>query len=123
MRLVRSSLDSSPPASTVVLSAAYLYEAASHPGPRAVHSDWLVSYRGKSSLLDGVISLKPARLILTQFDYYRRFEPVLRDKPCGRAGPSGADQRRQECSAYPMPDERFTGTILPDSTHLGPPRK
>jgi len=62
----------------VVLSSAYLYEAARHPNVRAIHSDWLApaSRDEPNHDLAGLIKLKPAKLILTQFDYYRRYRNV-----------------------------------------------
>jgi hypothetical protein len=65
--------------STVVLSSAYLYEAARHDKIRWLHSDWLAPARrgGSSTDLESLINLKPCKIILTQFDYFRRFETVL----------------------------------------------
>jgi len=81
VRLVRASLAGLPPTSTITVSSAYLYEAVSHGRCRLVHADWMVSYRQKSDLIsnlvESVIALKPARLVLTQFDYYRRYEAVI----------------------------------------------
>jgi hypothetical protein len=64
---------------TVILSAAYLYAAANHTNLNLIHSDYVVRPRGKAteSDLTGLLALKPSRLVLTQFDYYRRYEAVL----------------------------------------------
>jgi len=79
--LVKTALASSPPNSIVVISSAYLYDAASDKSHRIVHADWLVSYRQQSDLVSSMvkqtIALKPSKLILTQFDYYRRYGMVL----------------------------------------------
>jgi hypothetical protein len=62
-----------------VLSSAYLYEAARHPAIRWVHSDWPTpAERGRPNRdLEGIVALKPEKVILTQFDYYRRYEELF----------------------------------------------
>ena len=79
LQRVRSELNGCGPGNTVVLSAAYLYEAARHKELRWVHSDWMepAQRHRPSADWEGLLALKPARLILTQFDYYRRYEPLL----------------------------------------------
>jgi hypothetical protein len=64
---------------TAILSSAFLYEGARHSDTRWIHSDWLKpAERGTATKeLEGLIDLKPAKIILTQFDYYRRYEAVL----------------------------------------------
>ncbi|HWY75542.1 MAG TPA: hypothetical protein VN281_07990 [Verrucomicrobiae bacterium] len=76
---VGKELENQPAGSTVVLSSAYLYEAASHKNVRWLHCDWLMQFgQGRAdSDLQGLRNLHPTELILTQFDYYRRFEGVL----------------------------------------------
>jgi hypothetical protein len=63
----------------VVMSSAFLYNAAKHKGINFIHSDWLEKAGGDSQASDlrGLFRLKPQKIILTQFDYYRRFEAVL----------------------------------------------
>jgi hypothetical protein len=81
VRRVRLELDNlkKPETGKVVLSAAYLYEAARHTEPRWFHSDWL----GKADPaepdadLERLMALKPEKLILTQYDFYRRYEAVI----------------------------------------------
>jgi hypothetical protein len=65
--------------STVVLSSAYLYEASRQDKIRWLHSDWIAPARrgGSSTDLDALLKLKPCKIVLTQFDYYRRFEAVM----------------------------------------------
>jgi hypothetical protein len=62
-----------------VLSSAYLYEAARHKELRWIHSDWMAPAprHRPSADWEGLLALRPARLILTQFDYYRRYQPLL----------------------------------------------
>ena len=66
---------------TMVLSAAFLYEAARHKDITWIHSDWPAKAQpGKASTdLAALLDLKPDKLILTQFDYYRRYEPVIEE--------------------------------------------
>jgi hypothetical protein len=79
IQLVRQQLDSTAPGSTVLLSSAYLYEGAHRSDLRWLHADWPGNAaHGESTREDdALIQLKPARLIVTQFDYYRRYEEVL----------------------------------------------
>jgi hypothetical protein len=86
LSIVQRETDSVPDARVVVYSSAFLYEAARHTNVNWIHSDWLGPIkRGETfSFPDAVIKLKPAKLILTQFDYYRRYDKVvaeLRAKP------------------------------------------
>ncbi|MDB6108556.1 MAG: hypothetical protein JWR69_306 [Pedosphaera sp.] len=77
---VRAELEKQPPNSPVVLSSAFLYEAARHTNVQSIHCDWLIDVRhgGQRSLdLEGLFNQKPVQLVLTQFDYYRRFQAVL----------------------------------------------
>jgi hypothetical protein len=81
IQLVRGELDKAPPDSKVVLSSAFLYEAARHRQVTAIHEDWVQpARRGQPEDFGGaLLRLRPAELILTQFDYYRRYQPVLED--------------------------------------------
>jgi hypothetical protein len=78
---VRHELENRPAGSCEVLSCAYLYEAARHTNVHSLHSDWLMPARhsGPNLDLEGLRKWKPAQLILTQFDYYRRYQPVLQE--------------------------------------------
>jgi len=76
-QIVEDELDRLPAGSTVVMSTAYLYNAQKHPGLRYIHEDWTHRTDAPSGNLNGdtvgVVKLKPAALILTQFDFYRHF--------------------------------------------------
>jgi hypothetical protein len=76
---IRTELDGCRAGSVTVLSSAYLYEAARHPAIRWVHSDWPTpAERGRPNRdLEGIVALKPEKVILTQFDYYRRYEELF----------------------------------------------
>jgi hypothetical protein len=69
--IVHNSLAQIPAGSTVVLSSAYLYGETGNSRIRAIHPDWIAPYRHKTDVVDCFVTLRPARLILTQFDYYR----------------------------------------------------
>ena len=62
-----------------VVSSAFLYSAGRHRDVRLIHSDYVI--RPRPGLVDGdltgLLTQKPSRLILTQFDYYRRYQPTL----------------------------------------------
>lgn len=81
MQHLRQELDATPSGSTVVASSAYLYEIARRDNLRWIHSDWPGETAGFHANWerDALIELKPAKLIITQFDYYRRYQRVLED--------------------------------------------
>ena len=70
-------LDALPAGVTVLVSSAYLYETAQRTNLTWIHSDWPNRAASHDGGFSAIEELKPVRLILTQFDYYRRFEPVL----------------------------------------------
>lgn len=74
---IRTTTDQLPAGTTVIASSAYLYELAKHDNLIPVHSDWAAvpGPEGWESRAFG--KLRPARIILTQFDYYRRFGAVV----------------------------------------------
>jgi hypothetical protein len=69
--IVRDSLGATPTGSTVIVSSAFLYEADAHNSLRVLHADWVAPYRRKAEYADCVAAIRPSRMILTQFDYYR----------------------------------------------------
>ncbi len=77
VRRARQAIIDSPRGSTIVLSAAYLYEANRHRQERSLHADWLASYRHPFNLAQRLTEVKPVTLVLTQFDWYRRYEPFI----------------------------------------------
>ena len=87
----------------VVLSAAYLYTAAGHTNLSLIHSDYLVRPRGAATAsdLDGLLALKPDKLLLTQFDYHRRYEPVIE---LLRRYPAAPEIHVKNCARVPAPD-------------------
>ncbi len=78
VQLVRQSLNELPPGATVAVSAGFLYEAVQHQELRVLHSDWLTPPDGGGvSRAEAVATLKPAKLILTQFDHYRLYGEAI----------------------------------------------
>jgi hypothetical protein len=86
---VNSELANPTPGYTVIMSSAFLYEAVKHKDINLIHCDWMEKAGGDSLVSDvkGLFKLKPQKMILTQYDYYRRFEAVLakaKDNPALR---------------------------------------
>lgn len=87
----------------VVLSSAYLYSALEFGVQHPIHSDWYYdrSKLAASSDVGGLERLRPTKLILTQFDYYRAFVPLL-DK--FRQAPGLVDIQVHDQAAFRTPD-------------------
>jgi hypothetical protein len=102
VELVQKQLDDTAPGSAVLLSSAYLYEGARHPGLRWIHADWpgkpahSTTWEG-----DALMKLKPAKLVITQFDYYRRYEVVLAHL---QAQPALVEIKLRNTAKIPSPD-------------------
>ena len=80
MTRLNSELDQTQAGQTVIVSAAYLYETAKRKNLRWVHSDWPEAPRAEANWeYHAFVKLKPARIIVTQFDYYRRFGRVIEE--------------------------------------------
>jgi hypothetical protein len=79
VHLVRQELQSANSRERVVLSGPYLYEGARHPEVQWLHADWLAKAQAGQPDFDrrALIATRPDKLILTQFDFYRRYQPVL----------------------------------------------
>ncbi len=65
----------------VFVSSAFLYSAQNLGVQRAIYTDWYFNHAAwtKDAERNGMIRFKPAKLVLTQFDYYRSFLPVVED--------------------------------------------
>lgn len=63
----------------VVVSSAFLYSALEFGVRHPVHSDWYFdrSSPAPDADFDGMVRLRPPKLVLNQFDYYRAFVPLL----------------------------------------------
>jgi hypothetical protein len=76
---IEDELSKLPPGSKVALSSAYLYDASKNTNLTLIHSDWLAKARAFPLITDlsALETVKPRELILTQFDYYRRYQIAL----------------------------------------------
>jgi len=76
---VAGELDSVPPHANVLLSSAYLYEADRHTNGNWIHEDYAPLREEGEDYPKALRRLHAARLVLTQYDYYRRYQRVLED--------------------------------------------
>lgn len=77
LAVVNRELDSVPAGGTVFVSAAYLYETAARTNLVWLHSDWASLANEGDWELRAIQERQPAKLLLTQFDYYRRYERIV----------------------------------------------
>ena len=99
---IRSELGSIPRGGTVVVSAAYLYETARHDEFRWIHSDWLHKLgTGQSGESQALLELKPTKILLTQFDYYRRYFWILAEV---QSHPDLVEVKIEQTTRIPSPD-------------------
>ncbi len=63
----------------VIISSPFLYGTIELGVQRPVHSDWYFdrTLTALSAGFDGFVRLRPAKLVLSQFDYHRAFLPML----------------------------------------------
>jgi hypothetical protein len=105
MRRVRTELDACGSGKTAVLSSAYLYEACQRKDLNWIHSDWMRECHPNQPIDDwpGLVRLKPSRLVLTQFDYYRRFLALVDQL---KAHPELAEFSVVNTARVPAPDSK-----------------
>jgi hypothetical protein len=70
---VRAEVDALPPGSTVIASSAYLYDLAGRTNLHLIHNDWPAAPGGLDWESQAYALQRPAKIILTQFDFHRRF--------------------------------------------------
>jgi hypothetical protein len=91
----------------VALSAAYLYEASRplswHDRINCLHCNWLGRSEAHrpNAMRDALVNVKPARLILTQLDYYFFYDPILTEL---KSRPDLVEFRIVNSSRLPTPD-------------------
>jgi hypothetical protein len=87
----------------IVLSSAFLYRAAQMDVRAAVHADWLRDKRIDEPDGDfkALVRLRPPKLILTQFDYYRAYQAVVGEL---RQHPELVSVRVNDTAKIPPPD-------------------
>lgn len=77
LNVVRAAVDPLPAGSTVVASSAYLYELASRTNIAWVHNDWPAVPGDTGWEAQAVARMRAERIIVTQFDYYRRYRVII----------------------------------------------
>jgi len=100
---VRAELETVPRGSIVAASSAFLYEAARHKEIVWIHSDWPGKTESGQPAPEwqALLALKPAKLILTQFDYYRHYDSALARL---KAHPELVEFRVVNTARVPAPD-------------------
>ena len=63
----------------VVIGSQFLYGAQAIGVRNPIHSDWFYdrTQTDPAAAFNGIVKLHPAKLVLSQFDYYRAFVPLL----------------------------------------------
>ena len=63
----------------VIISSPYLYQAFNAGTQRPIHFDWFYNHATAATQSDlaKLMALRPPKLVLTQFDYYRSVVPML----------------------------------------------
>lgn len=75
---IRAEADALPAGSTVIASSAYLYDVADRTNLNLIHSDWPAPPGGSVTWESRAFGeRRPAKIILTQFDFHRRFGATL----------------------------------------------
>jgi len=103
-QLVARELARAPDHATVAVSAAFLYDVWSQQSRlKLLHCDWLGPLKRNQPAAEfaNFVAAKPSRLILTQFDYYRRYEAWLREL---RTMPGTAKVRVENSARVRPPD-------------------
>lgn len=81
LQIVDARLTAEPAGSRVVCSSAFLYRANDYSNLETLHEDWLhLAGLGNSDVENDRVALekiRPASMLLTQYDYYRRYRLVL----------------------------------------------
>jgi hypothetical protein len=101
---VAHELARTPERATVAVSAAYLYDAWPQQSRlKLLHCDWLgpLIRNQPDAEFENFVAARPTRLILTQFDYYRRYESWLQKL---QAMPGAATIRVENLARVRSPD-------------------
>jgi hypothetical protein len=91
----------------VLVSSAYLYAAAGMRVRNAIDCEWYFDHAAwtNHAQLNGMIRLQPAKIVLTQFDYYRAYlapgAPILTEL---RQHPELVEIKVRDLAALPVPD-------------------
>lgn len=74
---VQEEMNALPKPALVLAATPYLYGVATQKDVRALHSDWLRQRDDPRSLAETIAALRPARMIISQFDYYRYYSDSI----------------------------------------------
>ena len=74
---IRAEINTLPDGSTIIASSAYLYDLAGRTNLNLIHSDWPAAPEEGDWEPRTFAARKPARIIVTQFDFYRRFGATI----------------------------------------------
>jgi hypothetical protein len=87
----------------ILISSAYLYQAVGMGVKQPIHCDWYFDHTQWTNGVQaaGLMRVRPARLVVTQFDYYRAFATPLAEL---RARPGVVDIRVRNLAAVPVPE-------------------
>lgn len=103
--IARAELEKLPAGSTVVMSTPFLYDAMKFPGIRTIHEDWTHRAGEVPQALNGdtlaLLRLKPAALILSEFDFHRRYRIPLAELA---AMPDKVALHVVDAAHFPPPD-------------------
>lgn len=87
----------------VLVSSAFLYRAEEMGVRNAIHAAWYFDHANwkRDTQMDALIRLRPPKLVLTQFDYYRGLWEPLQQL---RQHPDLVEIHVRDLSAVPVPD-------------------
>lgn len=74
---VREDVNALPKPALVLAATPYLYDVARQKDVRVIHSDWLRQRDDLRSQAEAIAALRPARMIVSQFDYYRFYSDSI----------------------------------------------
>jgi len=83
MERVRSELDAVPPQPKVLLSSAYLYQADRSTNGFWIHEAYPMPPKSDETFTESLRRLRVNKLVLTQYDFYRRYQPVMDELRAG----------------------------------------
>lgn len=107
---INQELDGVPAGGKVFVSAAYLYDAAHRTNITWLHSDWPATATENGREQGTIEHHRPAKLLLTQFDYYRHYEPIVAQL---RRARGDVEVRITNLARVPAPDaERSTRKVV-----------
>jgi hypothetical protein len=99
---VRAEVDALPPGSTVIASAAYLYDLANRTNITWIHNDWPAPPDRQGMWeYHAFAGLRPQRVVVTQFDFYRRYGAIFEQL---RSHPDLASLRVTNTAGVRAPD-------------------